>query len=271
LQNNLNRWYDPTVGRWVSEDPIGFAGGDTNVIRYVHNSPMLYSDPFGLAAFTKPQRDLYQLIVLSESFANLLETHPELANKLLDAFVDAIDKLDANLAEALLKEIDTIYVYPDRGTLRDGIMRNSGKLLSEPGLVGAFDGTLHRFYCAADGDKAVTIQTILHEFAHALDKITGDTRKYSTGALWLIIWAAEIKGDELAKDTLKEELAKKDKNAMLIELLWSAAHPLNPYACENSVEGFAEFFQYALLHPDEAKKRFPRAFAFMVENGLLPK
>jgi RHS repeat-associated protein len=27
LQNNLNRWYDASVGRWLSEDPIGFAGG----------------------------------------------------------------------------------------------------------------------------------------------------------------------------------------------------------------------------------------------------
>ena len=24
LQNNLNRWYDPATGRWISTDPIGF-------------------------------------------------------------------------------------------------------------------------------------------------------------------------------------------------------------------------------------------------------
>ncbi|MBC7351273.1 MAG: hypothetical protein H5U08_02860 [Thermogutta sp.] len=35
LQNNLNRWYDASVGRWLSEDPIGFAGGDGNLYRYV--------------------------------------------------------------------------------------------------------------------------------------------------------------------------------------------------------------------------------------------
>jgi RHS repeat-associated protein len=27
LQYNINRWYDPATGRWISEDPIGFAGG----------------------------------------------------------------------------------------------------------------------------------------------------------------------------------------------------------------------------------------------------
>jgi RHS repeat-associated protein len=47
LQNNLHRWYDPTVGRWLSEDPIGFAGGDANLYRYVGNSPSWISDPSG--------------------------------------------------------------------------------------------------------------------------------------------------------------------------------------------------------------------------------
>ena len=38
LQNNLHRWYDPGAGRWISEDPIGFAAGDANLYRYVGNS-----------------------------------------------------------------------------------------------------------------------------------------------------------------------------------------------------------------------------------------
>jgi uncharacterized protein RhaS with RHS repeats len=50
LQNNLNRWYDPSVGRWLSEDPIGFAGGDGNVYRYVLNAPTDYVDPLGFQA-----------------------------------------------------------------------------------------------------------------------------------------------------------------------------------------------------------------------------
>jgi RHS repeat-associated protein len=48
LQNNLNRWYDPEVGRWLSEDPIGFASGDANLYRYVGNSPTIRTDPAGL-------------------------------------------------------------------------------------------------------------------------------------------------------------------------------------------------------------------------------
>jgi RHS repeat-associated protein len=48
LQNNLNRWYDPRLGRWMSEDPIGYAGGDANLYRYVGNRPTDWRDPLGL-------------------------------------------------------------------------------------------------------------------------------------------------------------------------------------------------------------------------------
>ncbi|MEJ5312505.1 MAG: RHS repeat-associated core domain-containing protein [Anaerolineae bacterium] len=53
LQNNLNRWYDFRVGRWLSEDPIGFAGGDGNLYRYVGNSPNTGLDPIGYALRTR--------------------------------------------------------------------------------------------------------------------------------------------------------------------------------------------------------------------------
>ena len=43
------RDYDSTVGRWTTKDPIGFAGGDTNLYAYVGGNPMSYNDPSGLA------------------------------------------------------------------------------------------------------------------------------------------------------------------------------------------------------------------------------
>lgn len=42
------RDYDPTIGRWTTKDPIGFAGGDTNLYAYVGGDPMSYVDPDGL-------------------------------------------------------------------------------------------------------------------------------------------------------------------------------------------------------------------------------
>jgi RHS repeat-associated protein len=42
------RWYDPILGQFISQDPIGFLGGDSNVRRYVANAPVNGSDPSGL-------------------------------------------------------------------------------------------------------------------------------------------------------------------------------------------------------------------------------
>ena len=39
--------YDPTIGRWLSEDPIGFEAGDANLYRYVENGPVKATDPSG--------------------------------------------------------------------------------------------------------------------------------------------------------------------------------------------------------------------------------
>lgn len=40
--------YDPSVGRWITEDPIGFAAGDADLYRYVGNDPTNAVDPTGL-------------------------------------------------------------------------------------------------------------------------------------------------------------------------------------------------------------------------------
>ncbi|MGI5310673.1 RHS repeat-associated core domain-containing protein [Rheinheimera sp. WS51] len=42
------RDYDPETGRWTARDPIGFAGGDTNLYGYVLGDPVNYFDPMGL-------------------------------------------------------------------------------------------------------------------------------------------------------------------------------------------------------------------------------
>ena len=42
------RHYQPAIARWISLDPIGFAGGDANLFRYVRNSPCVRKDPSGL-------------------------------------------------------------------------------------------------------------------------------------------------------------------------------------------------------------------------------
>jgi RHS repeat-associated protein len=42
------RAYNPTLGRFMSEDPKLFDAGDYNLFRYCHNDPIDFTDPMGL-------------------------------------------------------------------------------------------------------------------------------------------------------------------------------------------------------------------------------
>jgi len=42
------RYYNPTLQRFVSEDPLGFGGGDVNLYAYVSNSPPNFTDSCGM-------------------------------------------------------------------------------------------------------------------------------------------------------------------------------------------------------------------------------
>jgi RHS repeat-associated protein len=42
------RYYEPGVGRFISEDPAGFEGGDINLYVYAGNNPIMLVDPLGL-------------------------------------------------------------------------------------------------------------------------------------------------------------------------------------------------------------------------------
>ena len=42
------RYYDPETGRFISEDPLGFDGGDTNLYAYASGNPVTFVDPNGL-------------------------------------------------------------------------------------------------------------------------------------------------------------------------------------------------------------------------------
>ncbi|QYU68255.1 efflux RND transporter permease subunit [Leptolyngbya sp. 15MV] len=46
LQYNRARWYDPKIGRFFSEDPIGLNGG-LNLYEYAKSNPVSYTDPTG--------------------------------------------------------------------------------------------------------------------------------------------------------------------------------------------------------------------------------
>jgi RHS repeat-associated protein len=63
------RYMDPVLGRFISEDPIGFAAGDFNVGRYVGNGPLNSTDPYGQTA----TKDLATLMIRVTPTLNKLE------------------------------------------------------------------------------------------------------------------------------------------------------------------------------------------------------
>jgi len=51
LQFSRSRYYSPSLQRFISQDPIGFADGDANLYAYVSNDPANLIDPLGLDAY----------------------------------------------------------------------------------------------------------------------------------------------------------------------------------------------------------------------------
>jgi RHS repeat-associated protein len=56
MQYSRARWYDPKIGRFISEDPIGLTGGINQYI-YVSNKSIGKTDPFGLY-----ERDVHEML-----------------------------------------------------------------------------------------------------------------------------------------------------------------------------------------------------------------
>ena len=56
-----SRLLDPLTGGFIQEDKIGFAGGDSNLYRYVGNSPLIYTDPYG--------ENLYSILNNADKFS----------------------------------------------------------------------------------------------------------------------------------------------------------------------------------------------------------
>jgi RHS repeat-associated protein len=50
LYFNRARYYDSQFGRFISEDPLGFVGGQANLYSYVNDSPTNMIDPLGLVS-----------------------------------------------------------------------------------------------------------------------------------------------------------------------------------------------------------------------------
>ena len=75
------RYYDPMEGRFISKDPIGFAGGDVNLYRYVQNNPVNFTDPSGLLVYSEYDRATGVLTVTDTTTGGRVVTSAESGGK----------------------------------------------------------------------------------------------------------------------------------------------------------------------------------------------
>lgn len=94
------RYYSPSLQRFISEDPIGFSGGDINLYAYAFNSPTNFTDPSGLTC----EEELARRFLNGISFGN------PLSGPLFDAIsmlMDAVNgrKISSSKAKKFKDEV----------------------------------------------------------------------------------------------------------------------------------------------------------------------
>ena len=117
----------PGLERFISEDPIGFRGGDWNLYAYVHNSPVHAVDPLGL----------YVVEVEGEPDCLVLGGRKGCAARLPLMYADATEKG----LEVTMPKITALRVVAQRASTietggadaqgRDGLLVPGGRVANE--------------------------------------------------------------------------------------------------------------------------------------------
>jgi RHS repeat-associated protein len=97
------RYYEPTTGRFISEDPMGFGAGDTNLYRYVGNNATNFTDPTGMTISGWGEDLLNGVDSLVAGFANVVTFG--LTNKIREVLPNGAGKIAKLNQEGLLYNI----------------------------------------------------------------------------------------------------------------------------------------------------------------------
>ena len=104
------RYYDPTTGRFIAQDPRGFAAGDANLYRYVGNGPTRAGDPTGLDpdAYDRAMREyMARSAAQQQAMIAWSMAHSTPGSGSSVDYLDAADQFFAGMGDALTGGLTT--------------------------------------------------------------------------------------------------------------------------------------------------------------------
>ena len=159
-----HRYYNPAIGRFASEDPIGFLGG-INYYKFVRNNPVQLLDPTGLD-WTDNYKEQYRKIsedahtlrielkrILRENQTDINESH-KYCPKWGECFQECFHTVINSQIEVAMQAIDWfVFKIPGWVLMNKGIWVKVGSTMIMTGEMIMFGGAISNVgaaaYCAA--------------------------------------------------------------------------------------------------------------------------
>jgi len=152
------RYYSPDMRRFISEDPIRFAGGDVNFYAYVGNNPVNFRDPEGLFASDFHESET-RLAGAKAGCSSILRSHIAAANR----DTDEVFEIKKTFYNPLSK-----YHFTKKAEARDAVMSAIRR-----GDAYAFGQSLHRYQDYFSHTKQ-GVTYLNHEARHLITGISPD-------------------------------------------------------------------------------------------------
>jgi RHS repeat-associated protein len=113
LQYNRARYLDSFTGKFISEDPISFQGGDSNLYRYVFNSPTNFLDSSGNTPIALVPVAIYGLALIGAAaiYLNSLQNQQNSVSPFIDK-PEPLDPRPSAFPNSTQSEIDSPFPKP---------------------------------------------------------------------------------------------------------------------------------------------------------------